>query len=74
MLKPEKYFVFTTQTSLFLIGVPGNLLIIDFFLIKSWQKLSTYHLFISHLAMADLMITLVNEFNIVIFDVINIKT
>ena len=43
---------------IFCVGVPGNLLIIYFFLYKLWKnkKLNTYNFLISHLAMADLIV------------------
>ena len=46
------------------IGIPGNLSILYYFLIKCWKKINSYHLFIIYLALTDLMICVLRSFNI----------
>ena len=53
-------FIFYTNliTSLFIavIGIPGNLAILYFFLMKCWKRINSYYLFIIYLAFSDLMV------------------
>lgn len=42
------------------IGLPGNLAILYFFLIKSWNGISSYYLFITFMAIADLLVCILH--------------
>ena len=45
-----------TSLLIAVIGIPGNLTILYFFLIKCWKRINSYYLFIIYLAFSDLMV------------------
>ena len=44
------------------VGIPGNLLILYFFLVKCWNRISSYYLFIIYLAVIDLLVCCYQSF------------
>ena len=46
------------------IGIPGNLLILHYFLIKCWKRLNSYYIFINYLAVTDLLVCFCRSFTV----------
>ena len=62
MSSPIFWMKLVITISLICIGIPGNISILYYFLIKRWKKINSYHLFIIYLASLDLMICTVRPF------------